>query len=280
MNIQGEDRMEQYGKSLVPVIESVYDSFTTVEKEIADFFIHNKMEMDFSSKNISTLLYVSEASLSRFAKKCGLKGYREFIFRYQEVFHEEKEVVDDRTMAVLNSYQELLNKSYNLLDEDQLRDIVKKIATSKRVYVYGMGSSGLAATEFKIRFIRIGIDVEAITDSHLMKMNSVRINEDSLVIGISISGKTQSVLSSLRAAKERGGHTVLITSKQMTEFSELCDDVILVAVLKNLEYGNVISPQFPILIMLDILYTFLLQSDKLHKEAMHDYTLNALESEG
>lgn len=272
--------MEQYGKSLVPVIESVYDSFTTVEKEIADFFIHNKVEMDFSSKNISTLLYVSEASLSRFAKKCGLKGYREFIFRYQEVFHEEKEVVDDRTMAVLNSYQELLNKSYNLLDEDQLRDIVKKIATSKRVYVYGMGSSGLAATEFKIRFIRIGIDVEAITDSHLMKMNSVRINEDSLVIGISISGKTQSVLSSLRAAKERGGHTVLITSKQMTEFSELCDDVILVAVLKNLEYGNVISPQFPILIMLDILYTFLLQSDKLHKEAMHDYTLNALESEG
>ena len=272
--------MEQYGKSLVPVIESVYDSFTTVEKEIADFFIHNKMEMDFSSKNISTLLYVSEASLSRFAKKCGLKGYREFIFRYQEVFHEEKEVVDDRTMAVLNSYQELLNKSYNLLDEDQLRDIVKKIATSKRVYVYGMGSSGLAATEFKIRFIRIGIDVEAITDSHLMKMNSVRINEDSLVIGISISGKTQSVLSSLRAAKERGGYTVLITSKQKTEFSELCDDVILVAVLKNLEYGNVISPQFPILIMLDILYTFLLQSDKLHKEAMHDYTLNALESEG
>ena len=271
--------MEQYGKSLVPVIESVYDSLTNVEKEIADFFIHNKVEMDFSSRNISTLLYVSEASLSRFAKKCGFKGYREFVFRYQEVFHEEKEVIDDRTIAVFNSYQELLNKSYNLLDEDLLANLVKKLATSKRVYIYGMGSSGIAATEIKLRFIRIGIDVEAITDSHLMKMNSVRINEDSLVIGISISGKTQPVLSSLRAAKERGAYSVLITSKQKPEFSELCDDVLLVAVLKNLEYGNVISPQFPILIMLDILYSFLLQSDKVQMEAMHDYTLNALESE-
>lgn len=269
--------MEQYGKSLIPTIESVYDSFTNVEKEIADFFIHNKVEMDFSSKNISTMLYVSEASLSRFAKKCGFKGYREFLFRYQEVFQEDKEIVDDRTKAVFNSYQELLNKSYNLIDEDQLWKIVSKLSTCKRVYVYGMGSSGIAATEFKLRFIRIGIDVEAITDSHLMKMNSVRINEDSLVIGISISGKTQPVLSSLRAAKERGAYTVLITSTQKPEVKEICDDSLLVAVLKNLEYGNVISPQFPILIMMDLLYSFLLQSDQIKKEAMHEYTIHALE---
>lgn len=277
MKLQGDERMEQYGKSLIPTIESVYDSFTNVEKEIADFFIHNKLEMDFSSKNISTMLYVSEASLSRFAKKCGFKGYREFLFRYQEVFQEDKEIVDDRTKAVFNSYQELLNKSYNLIDEDQLWKIVSKLSTCKRVYVYGMGSSGIAATEFKLRFIRIGIDVEAITDSHLMKMNSVRINEDSLVIGISISGKTQPVLSSLRAAKERGAYTVLITSTQKPEAKEICDDSLLVAVLKNLEYGNVISPQFPILIMMDLLYSFLLQSDQIQKEAMHEYTIHALE---
>ena len=235
--------------------------------------------MDFSSKNISTLLYVSEASLSRFAKKCGFKGYREFLFRYLEVFHEDKEIVDDRTKAVFNSYQELLNKSYNLIDEEQMWSIVNKLSTYKRVYIYGMGSSGVAATEFKLRFIRIGIDVEAITDSHLMKMNSVRINEECLVIGISISGRTQPVISSLRAAKEQGAYTILITSKQKPEVKESCDDSLLVAVIKNLEYGNVISPQFPILIMLDILYSFLLESDKLHKEAMHDYTLKELEKQ-
>lgn len=269
--------MKQYGKSIIPMIESVYDSFTTLEKEIAQFFIHNKTKMDFSSKNISSLLYVSEASLSRFAKKCGFQGYREFLFRYQEGFEEEKEAVNDRTKSVLVSYQELLNKSYNLLDEIQLQRIVSKLSKYKRVYIYGKGSSGLAASEFQFRFMRIGLDVEAITDTHLMKMNSVRINKESLVIGISISGKTESVKTSLRAAKERGAYTVLITSKQLPEYVEYYDDVLLVAVLKNLEYGNVISPQFPILIMMDILYGYYLQLDKLQKEALHDYTLSALE---
>ena len=56
---------------------------TAVERSVADFFIGNKDDMDFSSKNISRVLYVSEATLSRFSQKCGYKGYREFIFSYE-----------------------------------------------------------------------------------------------------------------------------------------------------------------------------------------------------
>ena len=65
--------MEYYVKSVVPMIESNYDNFTLVERTIADFFIRNRKRLDFSAKAISELLYVSEASLSRFAKKCGYR---------------------------------------------------------------------------------------------------------------------------------------------------------------------------------------------------------------
>jgi len=34
--------MEYYVKSVVPIIESNYDKFTTVERNIADFFIQNR----------------------------------------------------------------------------------------------------------------------------------------------------------------------------------------------------------------------------------------------
>ena len=61
------DHMEYYIKSVVPVIERNYDNFTAVEKSIADFFIHNQTKVDFSSKSVADRLYVSEASLSRFA---------------------------------------------------------------------------------------------------------------------------------------------------------------------------------------------------------------------
>lgn len=39
--------MEYYVKSVVPIIESNYDKFTTVERNIADFFIQNRKKVDF-----------------------------------------------------------------------------------------------------------------------------------------------------------------------------------------------------------------------------------------
>ena len=73
---------------IIPLIESYYHTFTPLERTIADFFIHNTEEQDFSSRNISGLLYVSEASLSRFAQKCGFHGYREFIYEYKQSWHQ------------------------------------------------------------------------------------------------------------------------------------------------------------------------------------------------
>lgn len=61
--------MQTYGSSVVPMIEANYEMFTVVEKTIADFFISNEKEMDFSSGRMAKMLHVSEASLSRFAKK-------------------------------------------------------------------------------------------------------------------------------------------------------------------------------------------------------------------
>ena len=77
------------------------------------------------------------------------------------------------------------------------------LSKKKRIYVYGKGSSGLAAMEMKFRFMRIGANIEAITDEHIMKMNSVLLDGDCAVIGISVSGKTEAVLESMKIAKMR-----------------------------------------------------------------------------
>ena len=43
----------EYLKSVIPVIESNYVNFTTVERSIADFFIYNREQMDFSAKSVA-----------------------------------------------------------------------------------------------------------------------------------------------------------------------------------------------------------------------------------
>jgi len=268
--------MKEYEKSVIPLIESNIDNFTNVEKTIAYFFINNKDKMDFSAKEVSARLFVSEAALSRFAKKIGFPGYREFIFQYQKTFTEGKEIVEDYIKEALNTYEELLGKSYNLIDSRQIKRITQLFSVKKRIYIYGMGSSGLAAQEFKMRFMRMGLDVESITDTHLLAMNSVRINSDCVVLGITISGATKEVLTAMEKAKEKSAVTILITSKKNSAFKDLFDEIVLVSVRKNLEYGNIISPQFPVLLIIDILYASYIREDRKKREEAYDATVYAI----
>ncbi|MGF0033492.1 MurR/RpiR family transcriptional regulator [Bariatricus sp. SGI.154] len=269
--------MEYYVKSVVPMIESNYDNFTNVEKNIADFFIQNRKKVDFSAKAIAERLYVSEASLSRFAKKCGYRGYREFVYQYEETFVEKQESMTGNTRMVLNAYQELLNKTYNLVDEAQIARIGRYLNGVERVFVCGKGSSGLTAREMELRFMRIGVDIDSIQDTDLMRMQAVFQDRRSLVFGISISGEKEDVLYLLNEAHKRGAKTVLLTAKNKGIFDEFCDEVVLLPSLRHLNHGNVISPQFPVLVMLDIIYSYYVDQDKFAKEILHDNTLRALE---
>lgn len=269
--------MEYYVKSVVPIIESNYNNFTMVEKNIADFFIHNHEKMDFSAKTVAAKLFVSEASLSRFAKKCGYRGYREFIYQYEETLVEKKESMTGNTRMVLNAYQELLNKTYSLVDEEQIGRIGKYLNQAERVFVCGKGSSGLAASEMELRFMRIGVDIDSLQDSDRMRMQAVFQDKRCLVFGISISGETEGVRYLLREAHKRGAKTVMITAQNKDSYAEYCSEVLLLPSLRHLNHGNVISPQFPILVMLDLIYSYYVEQDKPKKESFHDNTLRALE---
>ena len=269
--------MEYYVKSVVPIIESNYNNFTMVEKNIADFFIHNHEKMDFSAKTVATKLFVSEASLSRFAKKCGYRGYREFVYQYEETLVEKKESMTGNTRMVLNAYQELLNKTYSLVDEGQIARIGKYLNQAERVFVCGKGSSGLAASEMELRFMRIGVDIDSLQDSDRMRMQAVFQDKRCLVFGISISGETEGVRYLMREAHKRGAKTVMITAQNKDSYAEYCSEVLLLPSLRHLNHGNVISPQFPILVMLDLIYSYYVEQDKPKKESFHDNTLRALE---
>ena len=81
----------------------------------------------------------------------------------------------------------------------------------------------------------------------------------------------------LREAHKRGARTILITANNKEIYDQFCTEVVLIPSLKHLNHGNVISPQFPILVMLDIIYSCYVEQDKDEKEILHDNTLRALE---
>lgn len=272
--------MEYREKSVLPLIESAYEQLSAAEKTIADFFLKNREQQDFSARRISSLLAVSEASLSRFAKKCGCRGYREFIYLYESSLQEtsQTESVNDSSRKVLLAYEELLNKSWSLMNEAQLHTIGQMMAQARRVFCAGKGSSAFAAEEMAYRFMRIGVDIEALTDSSIMRMQSIMRQKKDLCFGLSLSGRTPEILEFLAQARERGAWTVLITANYREPARAYCDEILLVPSLQHLNHGNLISPQFPLLVMTDLLYGIFMNQDRENRESLLSKTVQLVDA--
>lgn len=248
---------------------------TSVEQSIASYFLTHYPNQ-VGAQQVAQTLHVSPASLTRFAQKCGFKGYREFAYHYLESQTKSETPLSSiqlgLTKRVLSDYDEILSKTYSLVDEVKIQHISQCLERAKRVYFYGKGSSGMVSEEMKIRFMRIGVICEAVTDEHMLHWMDNLLDSDCLVIALSISGKTPSILTALQKAKEKGAYTVLM-STQTPENAQWIDQVLLVASAHNLSHGNRISPQFPLLIMADLLYAYFMTENAPQKEAVFQRTI-------
>jgi DNA-binding MurR/RpiR family transcriptional regulator len=190
---------------------------------------------------------------------------------------EEKEI-SDITRLVRKNYKDILFKAFELIDEEQMRRIATRLSnTEYTVPVYGMGSSGYVAREFQLRFMRLGLDVIAITDSQMIAMNASLVKRGSLVLAFSISGKSKEILEGIKKAKQNGAKVVLFTASKDKKLAEFCDEIVEVAYLTELENGTKISPQISILIILDVLYSYYFANDSFFKAEKYKRTLSALD---
>ena len=258
--------MDEYAKSIIPIIEANYEKYTETERYIADYFLKQARPERLSAELVSKELSVSVASLSRFAKKWGFGGYREFTYEFRNSYVEKSAVEQQQSRLVLETYQNLLNKIYSLLDEGQIHRIVTELKWARRVFVCGRGSSGLAAEEMATRFRWIGIDMTALRDNEDMRMQSVFLNRHDLMIGLSLSGTKSEILYMLDRGFQQGARTMLITGKNRQTYEDFCNEVLLVPSLQHLNHGNLISPQFPLLLMIDILYAAYVNDDRMRIE--------------
>lgn len=258
------------------MIENNMDKMTDLELEIARYFTQlDASGADLSVETITSRLHVSASALTRFAKKCGFSGYREFVFAYQNnqkyVSEQFDHIQRSLTKKVLTDYDQILTSTNNLVDEEKLEEIAKLIDAYKRVYFYGIGSSGLVAMEIKTRFMRLGVVCDAITDKNNLIWTTTILDSSCLVIGLSLSGQTAEVMDHLDLAAQKGAATALLTTKSFSDDS--LHKIVPVASVRHLNYGNRISPQIPLLIMLDLVYAYFQAIDKEKKETIFKQTI-------
>ena len=254
---------------IATIIDLHFEELTELEQEIARYFLQAEtIQDDLSSQQVTQKLHISQAALTRFSKKCGFTGYREFVFQYQHQAskpdtHSHKH--SPLTKRVLRSYSIMREQTQNLIDEEQLERVAQLIDDAERVYFFGTGSSGLIAREMKLRFMRLGVVCEALTDRDGFAWTTSIMDENCLVLGFSLSGTTQSVLDSLLDAKEMGAKTILFTSAP-NKNSQAYTETVLVTSHSQSSYIQRISAQLPMLILIDLIYAYFLEINRESKE--------------
>ena len=256
-------------QDIATIIDLHFEELTELEQEIARYFLQvDTIVDDLSSQQVTQKLHVSQAALTRFAKKCGFTGYREFVFQYQhqaskQDTHSHKH--SPLTKRVLRSYSNLREQTQDLIDEEQLERVAQLIDDAERVYFFGTGSSGLIAREMKLRFMRLGVVCEALTDQDGFAWTTSIMDENCLVLGFSLSGTTQSVLDSLLDAKDMGAKTILFTSSPSKD-CQAYTETVLVASHSQSSYIQRISAQLPMLFLTDLIYAYFLEINRESKE--------------
>ena len=112
-----------------------------------------------------------------------------------------------------------LNSILSQIDEQTVDKLCDILISAGRIFLAGMGRSGLVARSFAMRLMHAGFQVHVIGD-----VTTPSIGEGDLLIAISGSGETQIIKYIAERAKSFGAYVLLITSNsKKSSISEISD---------------------------------------------------------
>ena len=102
------------------------------------------------------------------------------------------------------------------ISEKNLEKIIDMLIKSQRVFVYGVGRSGLAGKAFATRLSHLKFEVFVVGETI-----TPAVKNGDLFVAISGSGETNSVVTSAESAKREGANIVAITSNTKSSLGKI-----------------------------------------------------------
>lgn len=255
---------------ILDMIQEQFSTFSAKEKKIALYILQKNNEIkNINISKLAKLTNTSSATITRFCRKIGCDSFVDMKIAISSAYQDspKEELEDGLFSEVFSFYNRVIDRTKKNLIKEDIEAFIKEIEKASRIFVYGVGSSGLTAMEFNQRLVRMGLNATVNTDSHLMVINSTIVKKDDLVIGISSSGATQEVLDSLRIAKSNGAKIVSITSFQASELSEMSDMSLKVYSSSFVDNHLFVNTQFALMYLIDVISMILLE-DENHSLSM------------
>lgn len=112
-------------------------------------------------------------------------------------------------------------------------ELVTRVLSGKRIFIFGVGRSGLVGQTFAIRLVQLGLHVYFVGD-----MTTPIIGKDDVMILISNTGNTMSVVRTAEIAQRLGTYVISITSDAKSNLAKKSDTVLRVCPKIDEEMGE------------------------------------------
>src|SRR5699024_4377460 len=143
------------------------------------------------------------------------------------------------------------------------------IIRSRQIIYAGLGSSGLSATEFYYRMMRMGLKGNVSTDAHQMKIFASLLTQSDTFVAISNSGETTELIAAAKVAHDAVAYVVVINNYEASPITE-CADLVLITTNKSRNLNSlIINTQIATLFLIDIVNYLLLEDDYMHHVYQH-----------
>ncbi|MDP8079819.1 MurR/RpiR family transcriptional regulator [Phocoenobacter skyensis] len=277
-------------RNILDTVGSLYNSLTKTEKRIAEKLLNMPEELNQCSlSEIAENLCVGEATFIRFCRTLGFKGFTDFKLALavelatrtnNHSIFEEDISSEDSYLEIAKKLQisitRVTDKTISLLDFQELEKVVQTLLQAKRIFLFGVGTSGLSAEEAKTKFMRIGLQVDSITNNHFMYMQAALMNKNDVVIGISHSGFSQEIIQALEIAKRNKAQTIAITHNLRSPITKVADLVLINGNKQGQLQGDSLRTKIAQLFILDLIYTLIVKEEEKKATANKQKTLDVI----
>ncbi|MCI6813389.1 MAG: MurR/RpiR family transcriptional regulator [Lachnospiraceae bacterium] len=262
---QGETMAQQ---SLLLDIQVSYNQFTKTEKKIAEFVIKNTNQVLFMSiTDLADACKVADASVHRFCRTMGLKGYQEFKMKLSLSMSPDegsaKETKDSLLKLdslgftldqILQGHISALKETRLLIQEEEVEKTLRMMEEAKTIYFFGVGDSLLSAKEARNKFLRITNKVSCVDDPHMQAMTASMADEKDLIVIISYSGSTKDNVHVAKIAKKSGAKVVGITRFLKSPLTSYTDTLLVCGSNEGPLDGGSMGAKLSQLYIIDVLF--------------------------
>ena len=247
-------------------IKEEYSKLTKSEQRVADYFIANYKEaINESTQSIALITNTSPATVIRFVKTMKFEGIQQLKLalaadidsdrKYicDEIIHQKdglEEIIEKNKRNIVNSIEKL----YALMDMDLMKQAIDAIDSARKIYLFGVGASGIVCYDINYKLSRIGKDVVFNNDIHLQLVNLNFIKKEDTCVCISYSGNTRETVLVAEIAKKACAKTVGICCYGKNELSNICDITLRVPQDERELRLGAISSRNTTLTLLDMIY--------------------------